>query len=533
MSYLDKYKNSRGKRKDQRTEQSIKFDRWDLHTANQIRREVKDYKVAEHDLGQAVDTGIEAMNDALFALYKAKPELVDRNDIRPSHAVNRAVIEEMMSLPDYEKNRPVSIGDPIGTGLACASIEPDLEILFDKLSKAQEMARNLDGMVSEYEEMQQDAEQLMEDMENSDSEEAQKDFQQDLDKINEALDELAKQIQDAESDLDGEIENQQPAMSQHLKNAMDKISDANEAMHQAESWSLQPGGLRKMSPDARIKLSKKLQTDKFKMMADIFGKMQSIAIHEQTHKVDYASEEIYDLEQGNDLHRVVPVDMLALNDDILVYDWLHRFVERSLIQYALRGEDSVAKGGIILLEDGSSSMAGTREVWAKAIGLALLKIAAIQHRPFNVINFSGPGSFVRWNFDTSSDLLKSTKTHRNTTHSFEGIEAVLDYAETSMSGGTNFETPFSVALDILNGQFNENNSVNGDIVFLTDGECGVSPNFINDFKAEQTRLGFEVFGVAIQTNPKSEPMNTLCDGKVIGLKKLTDVNDMRPLFTEM
>jgi uncharacterized protein with von Willebrand factor type A (vWA) domain len=123
--------------------------------------------------------------------------------------------------------------------------------------------------------------------------------------------------------------------------------------------------------------------------------------------------------------------------------------------------------------------------------------------------------------------------HKNTTKSFEGIEAVLDYAETSMSGGTNFETPFSIALDILAAQHNEHGSVDGDIVFLTDGECGVSPNFINDFKAEQSRLGFEVFGIAIQTNPKSEPMNTLCDGKVIGLKKLTDVNDMRPLFTEI
>ena len=314
---------------------------------------------------------------------------------------------------------------------------------------------------------------------------------------------------------------------------MDKISEANDAMQQAESWSLHPGGIKKMSPEARVKLSKKLQTEKFKMMADLFGKMQSIAIHEQTHKVDYASEEIYDLEQGNDLHRVVPVDMLSLNDDILVYDWLHRFVERSLVQYALRGEDTVAKGGIILLEDGSSSMAGSREVWAKAIGLALLKIAAIQHRPFNVINFSGPGSYVRWDFDTSSELIKSVKTHRNTIHHYDGIEAVLDYAETNMSGGTNFETPFGIALDILTGQFNQDGAVNGDIVFLTDGECGVSADFLNDFKAEQNRLGFQVFGVAVQTNPKSEPMNTLCDGKVIGLKKLTDVNDMRPLFTEM
>lgn len=531
MSYLDRYKNTN--KRDKRSKQSIQADRWDMYTADQIRREVRDYMIAERDLGDAVSTGIEAMNDALFAMYKAKPELVDSRDMRPSHAVNRAVIDELMTMPEYEKNRPVSIGDPIGTGLACASIEPDLEILFDKLSKAQDMAKNLDDMVSEHDEMQADAEQLMQDIEDADSEDDAKDFQQDLDKINEALDALSEQINAAEQDLDNEIADKRPAMQQHLKDAMEKVGDENGAMQQIESWGLQPGGVRRMSPEARISLSKKLKSEKFKMMADIFGKMQSIAIHEQTHKVDYATEEIYDLEQGADLHRVVPIDMLSLTDDILVYDWLHRFVERSLIQYALRGEDTVAKGGIILLEDGSSSMSGVREVWSKAIGLALLKIASIQHRPFNAVNFSGPGNFVRWDFDTSGDLLKSTKTHRNATQHFEGIEAVLDYAETAMSGGTNFETPLSISLDILNAQNDADGAVNGDVVFLTDGECGLSPDFLNGFKAEQQRLGFEVFGVAIQTNPKSEPLNTICDGKVIGLKQLTDVNDMRPLFSEM
>jgi uncharacterized protein with von Willebrand factor type A (vWA) domain len=528
MSYLDRYKGY--KKKDSRSKQSIKFDRWDQHTANQIRREVRDYLIAEQELGEKVDTGIEAMNDALFSLYKAKPEMEDSKDIRPSHRVNHAVIEELQKLANFEKNRHVSIGDPIGTGLACAAMEPELEILFEKLSEAQKMASSLDEMVSDYEEMQQDADDLMEQMQNSDQEEA-KDFQEDIDKINEAMEELAKQIASTENELENELADKQPAMNQHLKNAMDKVSDDADAMQQVESWGLQPGGVRRMSPEARLSLSKKLQSEKFKRMADIFGKMQSIAMHEQTHKVDYASEEIYELEQGADIHRVVPVDMLALTDDILVYDWLRRFVERSLIQYSLRGEENVAKGGIIILEDGSSSMAGTREIWAKGIGLALLKIATIQKRPFSAVNFAGPGMYVRWDFDTTGSVIKSVKSHRGHEQYFEGIEAVLDYAETAMNGGTNFETPFSIGLDILQKQYDQNGSVEGDIVFLTDGECGMSQEFINSFKAEQSRLGFEVFGVAIQTNPKSEPMYTMCDTKVIGLKQLTDINDIRPLFS--
>jgi uncharacterized protein with von Willebrand factor type A (vWA) domain len=532
MSYLNKLTKG-SKKKDSRTKQAIKYDRWDLQVAQQIRREVKDYVLAEQDLSKATPTGIEAMNDTLFSLYKARPELVDSEKMRPSHTVNRAVMDELLKLPDYEKNRPVSVGDPIGTGLACASIEPHLEVLFDKLEQAQQMAQKLDELISEYEALETSADDLMKAWSESSDDEAQN-YQDQIDKINEALEALKKNIEDQENDLNEEMESKRGIISKKLKDAMNDLSEANSALEKIDSWGLHPGGVRKMPPESRLELAKKLRTEKFKKMADVFGRMQSIAAYEQTHKVNYTPEEIYELEQGADLHRVVPVDMLNLSDDILVYDWLHRFVERNLIQYSLRGDDSVVKGGIILLEDGSSSMAGTREIWAKGIGLALLKIASMQHRPFNVINFAGPGNYICWDFDTSKDVLRSTKNvNGKKESSHEGISAVVDYAETNLYGGTNFETPFAVALDILAGQHDNTGSVDGDIVFLTDGECGMSQEAITAFKAEQARLGFNVYGIAIETNPKSEPMNTLCDGSVIGLKQLTDVNDISPLFGKL
>ncbi len=67
--------------------------------------------------------------------------------------------------------------------------------------------------------------------------------------------------------------------------------------------------------------------------------------------------------------------MLALSDEILELDWMRRFSEQNLLQYDLRGTEPTQRGGILIAEDGSGSMAGEREIWAKAIGLALLKIA--------------------------------------------------------------------------------------------------------------------------------------------------------------
>lgn len=531
--FLNRFTKNRKSRRDPATKFTVAHDKWDRRTADQISEEVKDYKMAERELGRKVKTGHEAMIDTLFSLFKANPHLKDPKTVRPSYTINHRVVTEMMNLKEWDKCRDISIGDPIGAGLAAATMEPYLESIFDKMQEAQKQADEMEALLGQAEDYADKIDELLQQAENAQSEDEAKDFQNQASQIQQTLDELIKQLQEQEDKLQSELDEHQVEMKTALQAGLKELSETGDALQQFDSWGMNPGGYRKMNPQARLALAKKLQTEKFKKMSELFGRMQSVALSEQMNRSDYASEEIYDLEQGSDLARVIPPEMLALNDEHLIFDWLHRYVEHSLVQYSLRGDDSVVKGGIILLEDGSSSMAGTREIWAKAIGLALLKVAIMQRRPFYAINFAGPSAYISFDFDTTSTELKLVKSHNGYSQEFSGAEAIIEYAESAMHGGTDFMTPLALGLDILREQHEKLNATEGDIIFLTDGECGVPAQFLNEFKAEQARLDFKVFGVAIQTNPKSEPLNTITDGRCIGLKELTDAKDVSELFASI
>lgn len=491
--------------------------------------QVKDYLIAAQELSGKVDTGWEAMSDTLMAMFKASPKLRDSDQVRPSYLINLKVMEEMFKLKEFDQARRYSIGDPVATGLAAAAMEPELEILFDKMKKAQSQASTIEDLLVRVEEYSDDIDTLLKQAQESSDDDPQN-YQEQIDLIEQMVENLKNQIEDNTQALESEIENQIPNIKESLSKSLDGINQDNEALNSFSSWGLSPGSIKRMSPKARLELAKKLNSRNFKRMAEIIGRMQNVAFSEHLSRSDYAADEVYELERGNDLGKVIPTELLALNDDILIYDWLHRFVERSLIQYSLIGQDSVVRGGILALLDSSSSMSGDRAIWAKAIALALLKIAKIQKRPFSAIEFAGPGNIIVYKFDTSSNDMKLVVSREGKSKIFVGADAVIEFAEGGLSGGTCFMTPLSKSLDIMIEDFNLNGGTSADIVFLTDGQAGISPQFLKKFKIEQERLGFQVFGIAVGGSTNSEPIGTLCDGKVTNLHDLTNENDLRPIF---
>jgi uncharacterized protein with von Willebrand factor type A (vWA) domain len=534
MGFLESFLNNRQVRKDPSTKYCVDSNKWDRQTKEEIEEQVKDYVLATNRLTDKVDTGYEAMSDTLLTLFKAAPKLRDPKEIRPSYLVNHRVMQEMFEVKELQDARRNSVGDPVATGLAAATLEPELEIIFDKLEKAREDAQRIEQMLEQLEAQAEDLESVMQ-LANADTEETEgsTDWQEQAAQIEEAMEALKQQIEAAQSGLEQELDGQSHMIKESLEEALGDMNKSNSALQDFDSWGLTPGSLKKMNAKSRMELASKLRTPQFKRMAEVIGRMQRIAFTAQTQKADYAMEEVYELESGNDLARLVPTELLALNNDLLVYDFLHRFVERSLTQYALEGEETVNRGGIIALLDSSSSMTGDRLCWSKAIALALLKIAKMQGRPFHAIEFSSPGLFVSYDFDTTQDELMLRVTHKNTERFHYGADAIIAFAEGGLTGGTCFMTPFGEALDLMDAEFSATGATKADIIFLTDGQAGVSQQFLERFKQEQERMGFKVFGIAIGADPESEPMNTLCDSNVITLKRLTNERDMRPLFSSV
>lgn len=66
-------------------------------------------------------------------------------------------------------------------------------------------------------------------------------------------------------------------------------------------------------------------------------------------------------------------------------------------------------------------------------------------------------------------------------------------AETFLGGGTNFQTPMTKALRLIK----EGGFQNADIVFITDGECALPEDYLEELREEQAARRFTVSGVLL------------------------------------
>ena len=106
-----------------------------------------------------------------------------------------------------------------------------------------------------------------------------------------------------------------------------------------------------------------------------------------------------------------------------------------------------------------------------------MEIAESEGRKFALIHFSGPGN-------VKTDIFAPKQ---------YTLEDKLRAAETFLDGGTDFHSPLKEALRLMQ----EERFENADIVFITDGECELSENYISELRAVQIDRRFTVTGVLL------------------------------------
>lgn len=533
MDFLEEF--FKRERKDSVSELSrntIRHDKWDQEEKDALLEEMKEFAAASDRLVDFTPTGGSAFDDMYYALVKANPQQIDPKQVRPANQVNHMVIGEAMDLKEFEEMRTYSTGDNIAAGLADIAIEPELETLFDKAKKAQELADQMQQQMMQMEGMEGEAADLdamVEQMQSGEGagagmgeeerDQEAKNYQEQAAAIEEAMNRLREQMAETQEALEAEMKDLKPAVKAGMRKALKQaVNDAAEADQAAQAWGLDPGTLMRLEPQQRIEMAKKIRTERFKRIAQLFGPMTRMAFAEQQRKTIHSNDEIYDIESGADLARMLPMELLALEDPILELDFYRRFYEEQLLQYKMRGEEKLAKGGIIFCEDGSGSMAGDPEIWAKAVGLTLMQIAKSQKRSFYGIHFGGPGMIRQFDF----------RDPKNAT-----FDEIIAFAETFFNGGTDFVTPLSKALDIIREENGRFGAVKSDIVFATDGMCGVPEKWLKEFKDAQEELSFRVYGVVIGGQANSEPLSTICDKRVLTVQQLTSGDDLREIFRSL
>lgn len=396
------------------------IDRYDREDLEQIAKDIAAYRAARDKLCDvAENTGGHLTDDTTMSFYKVEPELIPANDMDQRFLINHAVQEELQKTPEWQRLRTWTQGDLINTATSFVDVEEILESLFDKVTKRiEELNQEIEDHIRDLEVAIQEADEEAE----ANGGELGVDGCCWVPSTEDKIGDLIEQLENAEDKLKAEVNGAVRGKMPDLRTAMNGASEKAQSLAgAANSFGIDPGQLQRMPAAERIKLAQRLdRNDKFKNLTELVGKMQRIAQAEQTRKVFHSFEEVYDIETGDDISRLLPSELLNLANPLTKLDFYRRWIDKQTYQYAMRGNEKIGKGAIIFDMDNSGSMCGQREIWAKSIGLAMLTIAKAQNRSFYGLHFGSQRELMEFDFSTPERIT---------------LDAVMNYAEFFYGGG--------------------------------------------------------------------------------------------------
>ena len=475
----------------------IESDRYDRHAFGRLRRDAGSIREMERAGEALVPHFAPLMQDVFCLLFKHNVVFAPESEVLPSAALNRTLLTALRGGEASRILREATVLDEARAGLCTLLLGEGILAMLrsEKPWTRRDMldAWKLRQQEEEFHETRETREHADELRGEAGSEEADARKQDALARVRERLDgrlrgEAAsirqKQRQYAE-DLE-RVGDEARARVQAA--AVRAAQQLDEAVEEAELWGSALGRGGRLPAHRRLELGRRLAgNDKLKKLVRMVGRMKSHALALRKRTFERANEELYSVEQGGALERLLPQELAALHHPVLHRDFQRRLLENELLQYSLRGMEEKRKGPVVVCLDGSSSMAGDKELWSKAVALTLLELTRRQRRPFRSICFSSR--------ETPLHVLDLATRRGGDVEP----DKLMDLAEHFPGGGTDFEKPLDAALECLG----KSKYKKADIVLITDGECQVSAEWSRRFLKEKERLRFSLFSILIDVGPSS------------------------------
>jgi uncharacterized protein with von Willebrand factor type A (vWA) domain len=475
------------------------------------------------ELNQRYDYTSDLLTDAFLAAYKVRPRLREREEMDLSQLVNHQVITSLVESPEFAELRRETAGDPYAAAMAVLAQAAALRRMLERSRDAREQAE-------QARKAQQDAEGAATAVSEALQQAADEADEEGTvpapvaDAVQQAIEAAEAAARQAAQDVALALAAAALGVRSAARNAAAKAAEAvREEAALMRAWGVAPGELERMPFDQRARLAERLRTGRLAQWAELIGRFRQMAFGERARKVENATGELVGVTLGNDLSRVIPSELANLGLPELRAIFAVRYAAGELMPYDSQGEQATGQGAVIACVDTSHSMyeAGpggvTREAWAKACALALLDQARHAGRDFVGILFSAADKIQVFRFLADQPA---------------EIAQVLDFAETFLGGGTSYQTPLSAAGELLEEEFNDATRTRGDIVMITDDDCGVTEEWMRGWNDAKHRLGFRVFGVAVGTPRVAEAnsvLQALCDN-LRSIEDLTDVHAAADLF---
>ena len=453
---------------------SIEQDLMDAMAFESIKGE-KIGKLTQSPTPEACDQAEAFTQDVFSALYKMDPKV--------SAAAPKALqgfADQLLKLPEYQQAHSITQLDEIGSALGTLQLAPAFLEQIKKVVKRdlQSKKKPQKGQQPESGDEEYKAGDTGDKGDSSEGGEGQGGGSG-----SGSLEELMSE---------GELSQ----MRQALRGALERAEEKAENWEEAKvGWGISKGDLETMPIDKKMELAEMLTNQKkFRDMANTLGRFKNVLDAAIATSPTHGNDEIVDICQGSNIARMLPSELLKLRKTPKVF--YKDLLEGKLLNYNLKGQENIGKGPIITCLDCSGSMLDAgKDVWAKSVVLSLLGLAEKQKRAFGVIPFE-------------SQVLK----HRVSfwKDSYPNFQEKIKLAQLGTSGGTDFYAPLKEAFEMRQ---TSPGLKPADIVFITDGECYLSPEQIEEIQKLKKETEVRIHGIAISVGSycSGSTLEPFCD----------------------
>lgn len=466
-------------------------------------------------LGRLLPSAEPLVADLYFALFKLNVVVLPADEVTPSSLVNRRLaqaVADSQKLAQLRRRTQLDESEATAAAVVLAdhvrrALTRDYRVVEQELIELADAAHDEDAL----EELEGELDHLEELDEQSDGQEEPFGGEEQREKLRQGLEREAKAMRQqlkkarkrqgelAES-LTREINTELNWKIGQLDQQLDEMDEQLENLGLSQAGQSGDG---KVSAQKRLELGRHLLgSRKLQLLAKLVGAFREVAFEARRQRVSRAPQELHQVQTGAELARLLPSELLGLpaHRGKLHLDFLRRLVEGQLLQYQLEG--AAERGPMVICVDGSGSMTGSKELWAKAVALTLMEIARREKRRCLAITFSTGTPLLE------VELLGRARSRGGRAQVRE--QEVLRFAEHFPGGGTSFEEPLGRALDaVASGTYRR-----GDIVFITDGEAHVSDALVERVDQARKRHRFRIRGVEVDVRPDQSRRDTLerfCD----------------------
>ncbi len=418
--------------------------------------------------------------DIFQSIYGLKPKYIDESKLSAiAKEFNKSILHDLMADDNYSAVKSVCEGKELP---AIGATEEFTKSLLEDLSSILNKATSGKGQVNGLDIMEKDKEALMEILSGLAEElkvmppEQQPPIEKQAVQTANKIAQKEEQLQNFSKIVQKGLRQNSGKIKEFVAKAVNSAKErATEIQTTVMAWGNGDSNMQKNPVNTEI-LKRTAASYKLKYIAQFLGRYKEMLNSKRLAGYTYGRGEKYDIEYGNNINRTLTSEISLLSVPALIPLFMKKYQNKALKQYRKREPEYKGKGDIIVCLDESASTFGENNAYGMAIAMVLYEICRVNHTNFALVHFA---SVTKVDYFPKDEPCDSKK--------------VLDCAETFLNGGTDYEAPLRDVFSL----YASNKLDKPDIVFITDGRCDVSDEFLELFEEFKADTGTKLTGILL------------------------------------